>query len=172
MTFLTLLAVLAVPAVAAALPSAPGDGTLSVRNGDGLIRLELIRGAAIGRIGDGTLTVVDPHNDDCEAPLVWDDGERAEFEKKIVVVRSEPTVFETRCVFRGVDMRFRLIGHDGDTFRLRGESIGLSAVGRGSVYLDGRGEGPDGTYSLNGEEYASLPDDGRTLRLAAPDPGI
>ena len=173
MTFLALLAILAVPATAAALRAAPGDGTLSVRNGDGLIRLELSRGAAIGRIGEGTLTIVDPRNDDCDAPLVWDDGERAEFEKQTVIVRSEPTVVsEVRCIFKGKDMRFRLIGRDGDVFRIRGEAIGLSVATRGTAYLRGNGGGPDGTYSLNGGEYESLPDAGKLLRIAAPEPAV
>jgi len=79
------------------------------------------------------------------------------------------------CVFRGENMRFRIAANDGDVVRLQGENIGLSAVGRGRGFIKGRSDlrpdgtsKPDGTWSLNGEPYASLPDERETFRLAAP----
>jgi hypothetical protein len=165
--FLIVLSCLVLPASAMAGLATVGDGTLSIRNGDGQMRLTLDRGVAIGRIGSGSLTVVDPKNDDCYALLVWDDGERAE--PVPVVVEKALELREFRCVFKGTNMRFRLGGLEGSNFRIVGTEIGLSAVGTGIGRIKGRLLDPvDGTYAVNGEEYASLPDDWKVFQLAAP----
>lgn len=163
-----LLVLLLLPAAAWAARSTPGDGTLSVRSGDGQVRLVLERGVAIGRIASGSLTIVDPKNADCTAPLVWDDtGARAEPTEKVVVVPTTAEV-ELRCTFKGTNMRFRLAGADSGVVRLAGTNIGLSVVGRGSGRIKGSPfRLADGTYSVNGEEYASLPDDWKGFQLAA-----
>jgi hypothetical protein len=165
---LILLVCLALPAAALAAAAAPGDGTLSVRNGNGNVRLVLERGVAIGRIGDGQLIVVDPKNNDCDALLVWDDGDRAQPIARAVVL---PTRFdvELRCTFKGTNMRFRLGGPDGSNLRITGTEIGLSAVGKGSGRVKGQPlDAADGTYAVNGEDYASLPDDWKVFQVAAP----
>jgi hypothetical protein len=167
--FLLLFGLL-VPATAWAVKGTPGDGTLSVRNGDGQIRLSLERGVAIGRIGDGTLTVIDPVTGDCDQPLVWDDGERAEPITKEVVMPTRIDI-ELRCIYKGDNMRFRLNGADADRLMFVGTSIGLSVVGKGTGRIKGSPLGlPDGTYAVNGEEYASLPDDWKGFQLAAANP--
>lgn len=165
---LILLASLTLPAAALAARAATTDGTLSVRNGDGQVRLVLERGVAIGRIGFGQLIVVDPASGDCGEPLVWEDGARAE-----PVVREVPlptkTERELRCIFTGIDMRFRLGGPEGSVVRISGTSISLSAVGQGSGRIRGLlFDTADGTYSANGEVFASLPDDWKVFQLPAP----
>jgi hypothetical protein len=162
--FLSVLACLALPSAALAGVAPAGDGTLSVRNGDGQLRLTLERGVAIGRIGSGTLTVHAPKNDDCATLLVWDDGERAE---PVPVVVDK--VLELKCVFKGTNMRFRLGGPDGLDVRIVGSEIGLSAVGAGTGRIKGRLlDLADGTYAVNGEEHVSLPDDWKVFQLAPP----
>jgi hypothetical protein len=164
---LIVLSCLALPAAALAAVASVGDGTLSIRNGDGQLRLTLDRGVAIGRSGLGQLTVVDPKNDDCDALLVWDDGERA---APIPLVGEKAfDLPELRCVFKGSNMRFRLGGPEGSNLRISGSEIGLSAVGTGTGRIKGRPlDLADGTFAVNGEEYASLPDDWKVFQLAAP----
>jgi hypothetical protein len=163
---LIVLSCLALPAAALAGVAPVGDGTLSIRNGDGQLRLTLDRGVAIGRIGDGQLIVVDPVDGDCDSLLVWDDGERA-----LPIERILPTKVdvELRCIFKGTNMRFRLGGPEGSNLRITGTEIGLSAVGTGTGRIKGRFlDAADGTYAVNGEDHVSLPDDWKVFQLAAP----
>jgi hypothetical protein len=161
---LTLLAALAVPAAALAAKTAPGDGTLSVREGDGTVQLEL-RGAILGRIGSGTLWIDDPQNGDCDTQLVWGADD---VETRAVFSKGE---FELRCVYTGLNIRFRLVGGDHDISIVRGRDVAISAVGRGTAFLRGRGgiTGlPDGTYSIDARDYVSLPDVGREFEIGTP----
>jgi hypothetical protein len=161
---LTLLAILALPTAALAAQAAPGDGTLSVREGDGTVQLQL-RGAILGRIGSGSLWIDDPKNTDCAAQLVWGEDDT---ETRAVFSNGE---FELRCVYTGQDIRFRLVGGMHDISIVRGRDVAISAVGRGTGFLKGRGalSGlPDGTYSLDGGDYVSLPDAGRQLEIGTP----
>lgn len=161
-----LLACLALPTAALSARAATTDGTVSVRNGDGQVRLTLERGVAIGRIGFGQLTVVNPASGDCSEPLVWEEGERVEPGVTYLPTKIDR---ELRCVFTGVDMRFRLGGAEGGTLRISGTSISLSAVGKGSGRIKGVPfESGDGTYSVNGDPYASLPDDWKVFQLPEP----
>jgi hypothetical protein len=159
-----LLAALAVPAAALATQAAPGDGTLSVREGEGTVQLEL-RGAILGRIGSGTLRIDDPKAGHCDGPLVWGaDVERSEAD----FAKGE---FELRCIYTGTNMRFRLTGGDHDITIVRGRDVAISAVGRGNAFLRGRGwlTGlPDGTYSIDGRDYVSLPDAGKEFEIGTP----
>jgi hypothetical protein len=169
---LTMLLGLALPATAWAIRTTPGDGTLSVRNGDGQVRLTLDRGVAIGRIASGTLIVVDPKNSDCTAPRVWDDaGTRAEPTEQVAILPTTADV-ELRCIFKGSNMRFRLAGPDAGAIRIIGTNIGLSVVGRGFGRIKGSPFGlADGVYAVNGDEYASLPDDWKVFQLVAANSG-
>jgi hypothetical protein len=162
----TMLLALLLPAAAWAAAGLVSDGTLSVRNGDGLVRLDLDRGVAIGRVGFGRIELIEPAELDCATLRVWDDGERAlPFETLLMIDGEE----RFACVFRGENMRFRIAAGDGDVVRLQGRNIGLSAVGIGSGFIKGRKDSRlDGTWSLNGEAYTSLPDERETFRLAAP----
>lgn len=167
---LIVLSCLALATAALASGATPGDGTLSVRNGDGQLRLVLDRGVAIGRIGSGTLTVVNPQSGICDDLLVWDDGERAE---PLAVLADKTLPIELRCIFKGTNMRFRLGGPDGVTLRIPGAtSISLSAVGTGSGRIKGLlFDAADGTFAANGDDYASLPDDWKAFQLPAPNSG-
>jgi hypothetical protein len=159
-----LLAILAVPAAALAVQAAPGDGTLSVREGEGTVQLAL-RGSILGRIGSGSLWIDDPKTGLCDTQLVWgaDDSEtRAVFSKG---------EFELRCVYTGLNIRFRLVGGVHDISIVRGRDVAISAVGRGTAFIKGRGAItglPDGTYSVDGGDYVSLPDAGRELEIGTP----
>ena len=151
-----------VPAAAAALPSAPTDGSLVVRAGDGVVAVDLSRGAALGRVANGKVTVVDPRGTDCESLLVWEQGFRADGTEK------ELRNGDRACVFTGRNMRFRLVGGE-PSVRLSGENIFVTAVGRGQATLKGRaGSLNDGTYSLNGAPFESLPDELLKAPIGAP----
>jgi hypothetical protein len=163
---LALLAALAVPGGALAARTAVGDGTLSVREGEGTIQLEL-RGAILGRIGSGTLWIDDPKAGHCDGPLVWG----ADLERPRGIVDLETGEYHLRCVYTGANIRFRLVGDDHDITIVRGRDVAISAVGRGTAFLKGRGgiTGlPDGTYSIDGRDYVSLPDAGRELEIGTP----
>ncbi len=150
-------------AVPAAAPAASGDGTLSVRDGDGRVHLLDLRGALVGRINHGVLEVQVSKAADCDELAVWG----AEDER----LRSRRTEFgtETICVFSGKRaMRFRLTGSLISVL-VRGKDIDLSVVGKGGLMIRGAGNA-DGAYSVNGSAYASLPEDGswELLGMAAP----
>jgi hypothetical protein len=139
----TLLVALAVPAASAAQTRGTNDGTLSVRDARGTITISG-RGAVIGSFVQGRVRIVDPVDTDGTGPIV--SGE--EFHREID---------DTTDVFRGTKVRFRLIG---GTFRIfvTARGINLSFVGKGTVTLNGAGTEDDGTYSVNGDAYSSIPD--------------
>jgi hypothetical protein len=137
-----LVIALAAPIAAFARSAVPGDGSLSVRNGDGQVRL-LIRGAVIGKVESGRLTVIDPAKD-CDLLLVWEtDAPPREW---------TTTDGETACTFTGTDLRFRFVGGLNEV-RVIGSGVYLSAVGKGSARL----RGTAGTYSVDGGKYVDLP---------------
>jgi hypothetical protein len=154
----------AVPATAFALvPLTSSDGTLAVRAGDGKVQLKLRSGVILGLVDSGRLEVVDP-DVDCEDLNVWNSGDP---DLKFVPrpgIRQAPSSPRRVpvCVFKADDqnpMRFRLIG-EGDV-TVVGSGIWMSVVGRGRAYLLGRPtKAHDGRYSLNGDVFKSLPDDG------------
>ena len=150
---------LALPAGAGALKGGPGDGSLVVENAQGVVTLA-VRGGVIGRFDQGTLEVFDPVAGDGPGP----------------VVRGYQKVRELgprRTQYSGEgDVRFRLIG---GVYRVRISAIGLdvSAVGRGTVVLDGAGFADQtGRFSLNDGPFQSIPDVATrfTLGLALPGP--
>jgi hypothetical protein len=169
--FLFVLVALLLPAAAWAGKTVLGDGTLSIRNGDGNVRLDLDRGVAIGRVGSGRIELVSPKDTGCATPLVWDDGEQ------MLGIAEERTIdFETGvevCVYRaakGRSLRFRLLGSEARSIRLVGQNISLSAVGRGKGWIEGSNSDLelDGTWSLNGADYVSLPTTRQGFQLVAP----
>jgi hypothetical protein len=159
---IALLAALALPGLAAADKTAPGDGTLSVRAGIGTVELKNFRGVLIGLVGQGTLRIEDPKDLGCDSFNVF--GAEREFEKSKFKAREFD--FVTVCVFGGKDVRFRLVDPQ-TSVQIQGRDISLSAVGRGVALLDGKGGGPDGTFSVNAGEYLSLPDEGKRFLLGA-----
>ena len=158
-----LLLACAVPAAAAAGPSAPTDGSLSVRGGDGTVTISLTRGAVLGRVANGSVAVIDPRGGDCDSLLVWEQGFRAD------AVEGELRTGEVKCVFSGRNMRFRLVGGEPNV-QLRGTNIFVTAVGRGQAVLKGRESGvpSDGRYSLNGGVFEPFPIESVKLTIGAP----
>jgi hypothetical protein len=146
-----------------ALASSNNDGTLSVKAGVGFVNLSF-NGSAVGRVAHGSITVTDPQLGDGLGFVTWgcDSGSY-----------TNPT-FDgdgEKRVCKGNGLRFKAIGGK-YTIKLKGAGIYLSAVGQGSVFLNGAGDSPDvdsdGTYSLNDQPYKSMPDLGALLDLAAP----
>jgi hypothetical protein len=132
------------------------DGTLSIRDGRANITLKM-RGGIIGRFGRGKLWVADS-----------DTGS--------VVVRGAERSRDAAgnmTLYSGQNIRFRIDDERRTVVRIHAAKINLSAVGRGDGVLDGWGDPQsgvffDGSYSLNGEDYRSLPDERMRFDLEAP----
>ena len=154
-----LLAALVVPAVAAARARGQNDGTLSVKDGRGIITIQG-RGGVIGSFAYGSVRFVDPIDEDGTGPIV----SGAERHREIG---------DTTDVYRGIPgtdkVRFRMIG---GTFKIvvRGRGINLSFVGKGNVTLEGFGTDDDGTYAVNGEDYSAIPSFPFSFLLSATSP--
>jgi hypothetical protein len=135
---------LAIPAVSPARTMPPGDGTLVIKGGRGTIVLQ-IKGAAVGWMANGKLTLTDNDPYDENTPLVRG--------------RIKQQLNDATTVYKGHNIRFRMAQ---GSYRLRFEGAGihLSAVGRGWVTFDGdeRFEN-NGTYSLNGATPEPIPVD-------------
>jgi hypothetical protein len=159
---ITLVLALLAPAAAVAQRLAPGDGSLVVRSGDGNVRLTDFKGVVLGRIANGTLVIVDPKGGDCDAPLVWDADDQWPRVRQI----GPEKVLE--CVYRTTSgMRFRFVGGP-STLRVNGKGIALTAVGQGAGYVRGsKNVDDDGTYSVDGGDWRSLPEDGRVVRVGS-----
>jgi hypothetical protein len=139
---------LAVPAISLARSMPPGDGSLEVRNGRGTIVLQ-IKGAVIGWLGRGKLTLTDNDPYDENEPVV-----RGFFRSGTPAQLSDATT-----VYKGKKIKYRML--DGSyKLRFEGSGIRLSAVGRGWVTFDGDDRyATDGVYSLNGEPFEPIPAD-------------
>jgi hypothetical protein len=136
----------------------PGDGALSIREGRGVVVL-MAKGSITGRFERGKLTVTDPKPYDSRRPVVYG--------------ASRTTYRGARTtIYQGRNIRFRLIGAH-YTMRIEGRGIFLSAIARGRGMVDGAGDPAagifyDGVWSLNDEEYRSLPDEQTGFQLVAP----
>ena len=154
----TVLAIgLAIPAAGFALVAGPEDGTLSIKAGIGKATLSPFNGSVVGRIAHGSIRANDPIAADGAGIDIWG--------------CDYQDTRDTTTLCRGTNIRFRAIdGKYGIT--IRGSGIYLSAVGRGTVTLDGRGEDPDvekdGVFSLNGASYKSLPNASASYSLLSP----
>ncbi len=157
------LLILLLPATAFArepLPPPGTNGTLSIREGRGIVQLSA-RGSITGRLR-GRITITDPTPYDTKRPVVYGATK--------TTYRNANTV-----VYQGRNVRFRLIGAQ-YSVRLDGRAIFLSAIGRGRGMLDGAGDVAagiffDGVLSLNEEPYRSLPDDRTSFELVTPPAG-
>jgi hypothetical protein len=146
-----LLAALALPAASAARERGSTDGTLSVRDGRGIVVVSG-RGAAIGSFAKGSVTISDPIDGDGTGPIVMGD----DYPPK---ERDADTT-----TWRGNRVRFRIVGGT-FTIRLQARGINLSFVGKGTVKLNGLDDlEEDGIYSVNGGSYTPFP----TLPLSFP----
>ena len=140
----SLFAVAAVGSVAHA--GEPTSGTLSVERGKGAVMIDL-RGSVLGRLSSGTLRVTDQTPNDKYTALVAG--------RKFTQERLGPRT----VLYRGQGLRFRMLG-GGYRMLARGSGISLSAVGRGTVMLDGdaRFPGDDvGVYSRDGVDCSAEP---------------
>jgi hypothetical protein len=158
LALLAFLAVMAAPAFAAAPVT---DGTLSVKDARGIVQLSS-RGSLIGRFERGKVTITDPNPYDARRPTVGGAEQ--------VVYRNAKTT-----VYSGKDVRIR-VGGGLTHVRIEGRGIYLSAVGRGNGQIDGAGSVQtgvfyDGVWSLNDDDYRSLPDDLTKFQLVGPKPG-
>lgn len=153
-------AVLSLAITALASAQRPGpveDGTLSVRDGRATIQLR-IKGGLIGRFARGKLTVTDSLSDSAT----------------VVVRGADKTtpVNERTTVYSGTNIRFRIADDRRFVVRINASKINFSAVGRGDGWLDGWGDPEegvyfDGSFSRNGEQYRSIPDERERFELEA-----
>jgi hypothetical protein len=143
LTFAVLAFALALPVGAAARERGANDGTLSVKDGRGVITIQG-RGGVIGSFGQGRVQISDPIDGDGTGPIVTGD-DLPPIEKN-----------DTTTIWRGNKVRFRIIG---GAFRVvvRGRGINLSFVGKANVSISGAGTEDDGSYSVNGSEYNPIP---------------
>ena len=127
----------------------PGDGTLSVRDAQGTFTIKA-RGGIIGTFARGKVVITDPDPNDGTLAVTGDDW------------HHERT--DTTTVYGGTKVRFRLIG---GAFKIRviGSGVNLSVVGKGTIGLLGEGTADDGTYSIDGGDYVSVPDTLTTFTL-------
>ena len=152
-----LLAALALPAAAVARNDSSTDGTLSVRDGRGIVVVSG-RGGAIGSFVKGSVTISDPIDGDGTGPIVMGD----DYPPK---ERDADTT-----TWRGNRVRFRIIGGT-FTLRVQGRGINLSFVGKGNVKLNGMDDlDADGVYSVNGEAFMPIPALALSFPLTAQSP--
>jgi hypothetical protein len=135
---------LAAPAGALAVKELPGDGSLVVDNARGLVTIRA-RGGIIGRFDSGRLVIDDPVEGDGSGPIVYGADKIRELSA-------------TATMYIGEDVRFRLIG-GAYRISLNGYGIDISAVGRGTLVLDGSlfSEQP-GRFQINGGSWQPMPD--------------
>jgi len=152
----TLLAVfasaaLAVPALAWAASSTVDDGTLSVKNGDGVIFV-VARGTIIGACDRCRVSIVDPSPDDGAPPVV--DG-----------AETHKDVSDTHDLYSGTDVRFRIVG---GIFKIRvsGYGVDLGVVAKGWVRILAY-DSNTGTFSVNGAPRRLLPADREVFTLTS-----
>jgi len=150
-----LLAALLGPAAGTGRPGGLSDGTLSVKDGHGVITIQA-RGGVIGSFAKGSVTINDPIDGDGTGPVV--SGDEWSRDRN-----------DTTTTWGGNKVRFRMIG---GTFKIvvRGRGINLSLVGKGTVTLNGAGTDDDGTYSVNGGDYSPIPDYFFSFPLSAANP--
>jgi hypothetical protein len=155
-TFLLAALLLAAFTVPTALSAdTPSDGTLSVKRGRGAVVLKL-NGTVIGRLANGKVQVRDFRPFDTNVPLFTGCKVR------------HPAYNLTVCG-PGRNIGYRVLDGRFNT-NVRGSGISISAVGRGTVMVDGNGEDglPDGVMSIDSQPYESLPDATTTFPLGPP----
>jgi hypothetical protein len=146
------LVALLLPSLGTATTRNMSDGTLSIRDGRGKFTI-YARGGVIGSFAKGRVIITDPVDGDGTGPIVSGDDWHKE--------RSDTT-----DIYGGTRVRFRLIG---GAFKIQviGRGVNLSVVGRGQVTLNGEGTLDDGSYSVNGADYLSIPSEPFSFALNA-----
>jgi hypothetical protein len=156
---LTVLATVMLAVPVAFAGDTPGDGTLSVKRGRGLITLTFT-GTMIGRINARRIWVRDYDRFDNTNP-------------KLQGCKPKVSTLGTYvCQGRNLNISFRLLDGKYGVY-LRGAGIFLSAAGYGKGTVDGKGDTGvnDGVWSFNDGPYRSLPNDLQTFELQAPPGG-
>ncbi len=147
-----LAAALTLPATLSAATAT--DGTLSVKRGRGIVLLKF-KGTAIGRLTQGKVRITDKTPFDANSPV---------FRHCRIRYLNPSTTLCTgrRLSFRATDGKY--------VVRVQGSGMYLSAVGRGTVMVDGVGDQgvPDGVMSVDDGPYQSLPDAPTTFDLGTP----
>jgi hypothetical protein len=150
-----LAALVVLPGAAAERGPRATDGTLAIRDGNGVFQLA-VRGSLVGRVEDAErLVVVDPNPFDRRRPVVrgWEDRRR---------------LGPRKVVFEGDDLRLRS-ARGFFRFTIVGTGVNLSMVGVGSVTMKGDESFADtGVYSLNGAEFLAVPYERVTIQVGAP----
>jgi hypothetical protein len=151
--FIASVAALAAPAAVLAAKDASGDGSLVIKNGaagKGPVVMLVITGSVIGEVtGQGRIVIDAGVNGEtpevtgagAPKPVPTDkDGSARQW-------GTSPDGFK----FRAVDGRFTIL--------IYGSRVNLTAVGKGKVKVAGDPDAPksDGRYSLNGDDFRSLP---------------
>ena len=119
----------------------------------------LIKGTLIGRLTKGQLVVTD-------SPVAT----------TTVIVRGaerERDLSARTTIYSGTNIRFRIADDRRFQVKIAGKGLNFSAVGRGDGWMDGYGDPEDGvffdgSYSLNGTDYPTLPNERMRFELAAP----
>ena len=144
-------AALAVPALGWSASSAADDGTLSVKNGDGVIFV-VARGTIIGACDKCRVSIIDPSPDDGAPPVVSG-------------YEGHKDVSDIRDIYSGTDVRFRIVG---GIFKIRvaGSGVDLGVVAKGWVRLQAS-DTNTGTFSVNGAPRRLLPADREVYTLTS-----
>ena len=134
-------AALALPGLAWAASRAVDDGTLSVKNGDGVVFVSA-RGTIIGACDRCRVSIVDPSPDDGAPPVVTG-------------YEGHKDLSDTHDLYLGTNIRFRIVG---GVFRIKisgyGVDLGVVAKGWGRIQAY---DSNSGTYSVNGAARRLLP---------------
>lgn len=144
--FACLVALLALPTVALAGRRAPGDGTLSIKDGKGVVVINA-RGGLIMRCGRCDVTIDDPVAGDGTGTVAFGAD----------VIRQ---LTDTATLYRNndkSDMRIRIIGGF-FTAKVKGAGIHVSLVGKGMVVIQGDATADDtGSYAFGDDALQPLP---------------
>jgi hypothetical protein len=151
------IGLLAAAATASAVRPPVEDGTLSVRDGRATVTLRM-KGSVIGRLAKGRLTVTDSP----DGATIIVRGEEDE-----IPISGRTTAYTGKNIF------FRIADDRRFVVKVAGKGLNFSAVGRGDGWLDGWGDPEsgiffDGSYSLNGTDYPTLPNERTRFELSAP----
>jgi hypothetical protein len=143
-------AALALPGLAWATSRAADDGTLSVKNADGVIFV-VARGTIIGVCDKCRVSIIDPSPDD-GGPAVVNGAE------------THDDVSDTHDIYGGTNIRFRLVG---GFFKIKvsGSGIDLGVIAKGWGRIQGA-DSNTGTFSVNGATPRLLPADREVFTLA------
>ncbi|HYZ76835.1 MAG TPA: hypothetical protein VE596_05625 [Gaiellaceae bacterium] len=144
-------AALALPGLAWAASRALDDGTLSVRNGDGVVFVA-VRGTLIGTCDNCKVSIVDPSPDDGAPPVVSG-------------YEGHKDLGDTHDIYSGKDVRFRMVG---GFFKVKvsGYGIDLAVVAKGWGRIQAY-DSNTGTYSVNGDPRRLLPADREVFVLTS-----